>query len=247
VERTSVEANREQGNRLVIAAAILALGMLAGAIAFGMFFEASRSARTVQVTGAATRTFESDIAKWRLNLSRPIAGNDLTAGYAGLGADVGLLVERLRAAGVPDSAIHLQPVNAQPQWNRDGERSGFIIQQPLFVLSSDVDAIEGLALAPGDVLPAGVALEYSQLEYFFSGIAELKHSLLADATRDAQARAQEIVGSTDGELGEIAEARAGVFQITEPFSTEVSGGGMHSTTTRRKEITVTVHARFELE
>ena len=242
-----MDTNSGRGSGLVIAAVILALGVLGGAIAFGMFFAASRSARTVQVVGAATRTFESDIAKWRLNLSRPIAGSDLTDGYAGLGRDVALLVERLKAAGVPDSAINLQPVSAQPQWNREGERSGFILQQPLFVLSSDVDAIERLALAPGTVLPAGVALEYSQLEYFFSGIAALKHSLLADATRDAQARAGEIVGSTDGELGEIIEARAGVFQITEPFSTEVSGGGMHSTATRRKEITVTVHARFALD
>ena len=234
-------------NRVVIAAAILAFGIIAAAIVFGMFFDASRSVRTVQVVGAASRSFESDIAKWRLNLSRPVAGEDLTGGYAALGQDVALLVDRLEAAGVPDTAIHLQPVNAQPQWNRDGERSGYLIQQSLFVVSTDPDAIERLALAPGEVLPPGLALEYSQLEYFYSGIAELKHSLLGDATRDAQARAQEIVGSTDGELGSIAEARAGVFQITEPYSTEVSGGGMHSTATRRKEITVTVHARFELE
>jgi hypothetical protein len=199
------------------------------------------------VTGAATRAFESDIAKWRLALSMPVAGSDLTSGYASLTSSVGQLVERLRAAGVPDSAINLQPVSSQPQWNREGERSGFILQQPLFVVSADVAAIERLALAPGDVLPPGVALEFSQLEYFYSGIAELKHSLLADATRDAQARAQEIVGSTDGSLGGILEARAGVFQITEPLSTETSGGGMHSTATRRKEITVTVHARFALD
>jgi hypothetical protein len=234
-------------SQLILAAAILALGLLAAAVAFGLLFKSSRSMSTVQVTGAATRSFESDIAKWRLNLSRPIAGSDLTAGYADLGRDVALVVERLRAAGVPDTAINLQPVNAQPQWNRDGERSGYLVQQSLFVVSTDTDAIERMALAPGTVMPPGIALEHSQLEYFYSGIAELKHSLLADATRDAQARAQEIVGSTDGELGSIVEARAGVFQITEPYSTEVSGGGMHSTATRRKEITVTVHARFQVE
>ena len=35
--------------------------------------------------------------------------------------------------------------------------------------------------------------------------------------------------------------------LTEPLSTETSGGGMHSTSTRRKEITVTVHTRFALD
>jgi hypothetical protein len=38
-----------------------------------------------------------------------------------------------------------------------------------------------------------------------------------------------------------------VFQITEPFSTEVSDFGVHNTATKRKEITVTVHATFEME
>jgi hypothetical protein len=37
-----------------------------------------------------------------------------------------------------------------------------------------------------------------------------------------------------------------VFQITEPYSTEVSGFGVHNTATRQKEITVTVHASFAL-
>ena len=241
-----MDTNNLRGSS-VLAATILALGLVGGAIAFGAFFKASRSGRTVQVTGAATRGFVSDIAKWRVTLSMPVAGSDLTGGYAALNSDVALLTERLRAAGVPDSAINLQPVSSQPQWNREGERSGYILQQPLFIVSSDVAAIERLALAPGTVLPPGIALEYSQLEYFYSGIADLKHSLLADATRDAQARAEEIVGSTDGSLGGIIEARAGVFQITEPLSTETSGGGMHSTSTRRKEITVTVHARFALD
>jgi uncharacterized protein len=236
-----------RSSRLVVAAAILALGLVLGAIAFGVLFKASRTARSVQVTGAATRAFESDVAKWRLTLSLPVAGSDVTQGYADLTRDVQELTERLRAAGVPDSAINLQPVSSMPQWNRDGERSGYILQQPLFVVSSDVAAIERLALAPGSILPAGIALESSQLEYFYSGIGELKHSLLADATRDAQQRAREIVGSTGSELGPIVEARAGVFQITEPLSTETSGGGMHSTATRKKEITVTVHTRFALE
>lgn len=237
----------ESDRRLILPAGILALGILAAALAFGLLFKSSRTVRAVQVTGAATRAFESDIAKWRMTLSLPIAGDDLTQGYAALSDDVSLLVDRLREAGVPDSAINLQPVSTQPQWNRDGVRSGYILQQPLFIVSSDPDAIERLALAPGTVLPPGVALEFSQLEYFYSGIAELKHSLLADATRDAQARAEEIVGSTGASLGSIAEARAGVFQITEPYSTEVSGMGMYATGTRRKEITVTVHARFLLD
>ncbi|MCL7972923.1 MAG: SIMPL domain-containing protein, partial [marine benthic group bacterium] len=42
----------------------------------------------------------------------------------------------------------------------------------------------------------------------------------------------------------IASARAGVFQITEPFSTDVAAYGIYDTSSRKKEIRVTVHAVF---
>ncbi|HEY0672393.1 MAG TPA: SIMPL domain-containing protein, partial [Longimicrobiales bacterium] len=84
------------------------------------------------------------------------------------------------------------------------------------------------------------------LEYYYSDIARIKHNLLGAATRDARARADEIAKSAGSEVGQIIAARSGVFQITEPYSTEVSGMGMYNTGTRRKEITVTVRADFAL-
>jgi uncharacterized protein len=69
---------------------------------------------------------------------------------------------------------------------------------------------------------------------------------LRTSLEPAKRRAEEIVGSTGGKVGGVTSARAGVFQITEPFSTEVSSFGVHNTSTRRKEITVTVHSAFRI-
>lgn len=106
--------------------------------------------------------------------------------------------------------------------------------------------LEAIALDPGSLLESGVVLQHARLEYFFSGIDELKHSLLGQATEDARRRAEEIAGGSGLAIDRIVAARAGVFQITEPFSTEVSDYGVHNTSTRTKEITVTVHATFLL-
>lgn len=94
------------------------------------------------------------------------------------------------------------------------------------------------------MLAQGTVLQGSQLEYTYSGLAELKRSLLAEATRDAEARAREIAGE---DLGELLNATAGVFQIREPNSNEVQGYGMYSTATRQKEITVTVRASYQID
>jgi hypothetical protein len=48
-------------------------------------------------------------------------------------------------------------------------------------------------------------------------------------------------------LGKLREARAGVFQITEPYSTEVSDYGIYNTGTKQKSISVTLTAYFNLK
>jgi hypothetical protein len=48
-------------------------------------------------------------------------------------------------------------------------------------------------------------------------------------------------------VGSVLSAQAGVFQIIEPHSTETAAYGVYNTSSRKKEIRVTVHARFSLE
>lgn len=232
---------------LLMPAAVLSAGLLLAAIAFGLFFHSARQPeRTISVTGAATRAFEADRIKWRLSISRLVGQEDLAGGFEQIRTDVAAIRAQLVAAGLPDSALTLQPPSAQPQYSPQGGRSGYSVVQPIYIVSSDIERVESVALEPGRILTSGMALEYSQLEYFYDGIAELKHALLADATRDAKRRAEEIAGSTDGSVGPMTTARAGVFQITEPYSTEVAGYGIHNTATRSKEITVTVHGEFRI-
>lgn len=233
----------------LLPAAVLALGIIIGATVFGAYFYNSRAeTSTIQVTGSATEQFVSDIAKWRLSIARQVGDFELASGYELLRNDLIQLTSDLQAAGIDSSDINIQPVNAHPMWGREGERTGYNVTQSLFIISENPEAIEQLALNPGELLESGVLLEGSYIEYYYSKIDDLKHSLLALATEDARARAEEIAGGEEGRsVGRMMSGRAGVFQITEPYSTEVSAGGMYSTSTKVKEISVTVHANFEAE
>ena len=230
-----------------VPSAIVAGGLVLAALIFGLLFKQARGAQhTISVTGSASESFVSDVVKWRLVLSRQVADGGQTRGYAQLREDAERLRERLRQVGVADTAMSMLPPSAQPMWGPQGVRTGYTLQQPVFIISNS-PALEQLALDPGAFTSTGTAVDQSTLEYFYTGIARLKHSLLGAATRDAQLRAEEIARSTGSDVGKILTARAGVFQITEPYSTEVSGMGMYNTSTRRKEITVTVHASFSLD
>jgi hypothetical protein len=235
------------GRASLLAAAVLALGLALAAIIFGAFFYRARAPQqNVQVVGSATQAFVADIVKWRFTVSRPVSDAGLRDGYAQLRQDVLHFRELLRGRNLADTSLIVQPPTAQPLWGREGVRTGYTLQQPVFIISDRLADVEPMALDPAAVLRDGAALEFSQLEYFFSGIAQLKQELLSRATRDARERAAQIAENTESSVGKIISARSGVFQITEPYSTEVSGFGVHNTSTRQKEITVTVHASFAL-
>lgn len=180
-------------------------------------------------------------------LARPVASGDLAAGYAALARDLERVRGRLEATGMAFEDVGVQPVNAYPSFDQFGNRVGYSLNQSLYAISRDVDRLEALALNTGELIAGGMVLESSQLEYFYLALDSLKHRLLATATEDARTRAEEIAGGSGLAIDRIAAARAGVFQITEPFSTEVSDFGIHNTTTRKKEITVTVHATFVVD
>jgi hypothetical protein len=231
------------------AALVLGAAAILAAAVFGVFFRSARATRdTIQVTGAATEPFEADVVKWSITISRQVPTDGVADGYTALREDRAQVVRRLGEAGIPEETLNVQPVTANPRWDQFGSQVGFSLDQGLTVVAEDGGReLEAIALDPGPLLESGVVLQYSRLEYFFSGIDELKHRLLSQATADARRRAEEIAGGSEMAIDKIVSARAGVFQITEPFSTEVSDYGVHSTATRKKEITVTVHATFSVD
>jgi hypothetical protein len=227
---------------------VLALGIVVAATIFGVFFHASRTEdRSVRVVGAATQRFSSDIVKWRITINRTVSPAERNGGYDRIREDLRLVRETLAARGIADSAVSIQPVNAYPTMGQQGNVTGYSINQSLFVISSLVEEIEALALNPAVLVEKGVLLQSSNLEYHSTRLSDLKRILLAEATKDARRRADEIAANAGMAVAHLLSARAGVFQINEPYSTEVSDYGIFNPSSKTKDITVTVNATFALE
>lgn len=229
-------------------AVVLSLGLILAALVFGLFFYGARSSReTIQVVGSASRRFTADTVKWSISLTRPVAAGAVSDGYNRIGQDVTGLRTALIDAGIPETSITMQPASSRPTYDRNGEIAGYRMQQSLQIITEELEAAEALALDPGRFLRTGMILERSELEYFFSEIDSLKLELLAQATADARGRAERIAAAAGSAVGAVQEARAGVFQIREPFSTDVSPYGVYNTASPEKEISVTLHATFRLD
>ncbi len=227
--------------------AILGVSFIIGAIIFGIFFYQSRQTpKTIKVVGMATQRFDSDIIKWRVTLARTVGFNEMKQGYEQIKGDLTGFNAYLKANGIDETSVTIQPVNTNPIYGQSNGITGYTIQQNLFILSNNVTALERLALAPSALVEKGIYLQSSNLEYYYSKLDTLKRNLLAAATSDAKKRATQIGKSTGDRVDKIVSAYSGVFQITEPYSTEVMDYGVYNTSGRKKDITVTVNAIFSV-
>lgn len=228
--------------------AVVGASLVIAAVVLGVSFYMARAGTdTISVVGAATERLESDVVKWRITLSRSVGPDVLTMGYRQVHDDLALVKAMLGLNGVRPNEITVQPASVRQRYDRDGRLIGYEISQGIFVISSDIDAVENLALNPAEITDKGVIIQASQIEYLYSRLDEMKIAMLAAATDNARQRAEEITTNSGASLGKVKNLRAGVFQIREPFSTEVRSYGMYSTQTRQKDITVTVHATFRIE
>ncbi|MCR4423577.1 MAG: SIMPL domain-containing protein [candidate division WOR-3 bacterium] len=226
---------------------IISIALVICALILGIFFYAGRRAeKTIKVTGYASKSFESDIVKWTLTVASQSSLNDVASGYLNLKRQVIRLLEELSKKGIEPKGATVQPPSLSSIWEGD-RQIGYTIRQSLFIISKDVNRVESLASNPDFIYEKGIVLENSYLEYNYTKIDELKKELLAAATKDAINRAQEIARSAGAQIGKITSARQGVFQITEPYSTEVSDYGIYSTATKNKDIRVTVTVTFAVK
>ncbi|NLA59075.1 MAG: SIMPL domain-containing protein [Firmicutes bacterium] len=217
------------------------------ALVFGLFFlEARKPQQTITVVGTASKQYEADTVKWSLSVTERTGLEDLAGGRRRLYQSLQELVDFLEESGVDAQEITVIPPSVYEFYGSSGIE-GYRLEQQIYVISQDVDTIENLAL---DVLPqldTNLSIYRSQLEYFYSNLDELKKDMVGEATQNARERALEMLKGSDMSLGKLRTLRQGVFQITQPHSTEVSSMGIHDTSTKLKQISVTAHATFEIK
>jgi uncharacterized protein len=217
------------------------------ASAGGYFYKTKHTENTIRVVGMATKSFDSDLVKWNITMTRTVAPDQLKLGYKQIADDMLALKAYVITGGLKESDVSIQPVTSQPMFDNYGNQKSFTLNQSVFIISSNIPMIEKLALTPTFFGEKGIILQSSTLDYFNTKLADIKKQLLGEATKDALARAKEIASAAHSRVGKISNAKAGIFQITEPYSTDVSDYGIYRTSTKKKDIRVTLTAEFTLK
>ncbi|MGI8818462.1 MAG: SIMPL domain-containing protein [Gemmatimonadales bacterium] len=210
------------GDGTALSAFVLAVGLALGGWFVGHGFLRGRTAsRYVEVKGLAERQVAADLALWPLRFVS--TGNDLSVAQAEITKDTRAVYTFLSRHGIDTAAVQLLALEvSDAEANRfQGERGGtrFVIQQTVMVRSDKPDVVLAASQRVSELVSAGVILSSSG-EYgvggptfVFTKLNQLKPAMVAEATANARAAAQQFAADSRTSLGDIRYANQGIFVI----------------------------------
>jgi len=237
---------------LWIFAAIAGIALIVtGFLVTNAIYKIKSSENSIAVTGSAKKNVTSDLVKWTGSFSRNIDVNGLKEGYASMKKDLTTLQAYLKTNGITDDTYTVSPVSVESLYNYKQEGGsqlvGYVLRQNIIVQSADLQKITKLAQDVTPIINQGLIFSTQSLEYFYTKLPEARVELLAEATKDAKNRAEKIAQSTGSKVASLRSASAGVIQVLQPNSTDVSDSGAYDTSTIEKEITAVIRVSFSLK
>ncbi|MHB1347964.1 MAG: SIMPL domain-containing protein, partial [Candidatus Humimicrobiaceae bacterium] len=206
------------------------------------------SDNSMWVTGSFKQKVNSDLAKFSAGFSRNVSVEDLKSGYSQMKSDEEIVKKYFTDAGFNEKEILVSPVFMDAPFMYDPNAAKeYILRQSVEIQSNEIQKITDLSKNVQVLINEGVIFSVNSLQYFVSNLPELRINLLADAVKDAKARAQKIAEGTGKKIGTIKTANMGVVQVLPVNSTDVSDYGTYDTSTIEKEVMITVTVLFTLE
>jgi len=235
----------------LLAGLFLAAGLVLSAMLVTRAWMRIAESQTIVVTRSARKNVRSDLIVWRGSFAAE-AGALLEAQQQ-LKTDLAKVEAFLKAKGVPDfflTPISIQELQATLK-GTDGslqrKTAGYRLTQTVQINSEDVERITQLDRDSSALVEQGVLFTPVATEYIYTKAGDTKVEMLAEATKDARARAEQIAAQGGRLIAQLRAAKMGVFQITPVHSLQTSWDGINDTTSLEKTITAVVTATFSLK
>lgn len=199
---------------------IIATTVLIGAVilAFGMS-NIMKSERTVTVRGLAEKEVDADLAVWKLSFS--IGNNSLVS----LQENVLQQTETVKTF-LSDHGLHatdftvlspeINDATVSMYSNPENRSFDYVAKQTILVRSSNVQAVKKAAEDTIELLGKGVSVSSdwdAKVQYYFNGLNEIKPEMIAEATKNARAAAEQFAHDSKSKVGKIKNATQGLFSI----------------------------------
>lgn len=241
---------------LIILGLLLAVGLSSAALIMGLQVRHIGSGKqSISVKGLAEKPVKADRAEWTMSIE--VTGDTLPQTLQNLRNTRPKLDEFLKTQGFSAQEISagsesitpnmIQEESANGQW-RNVQR-GFNGGQALTIKSAALDKVTAAWAGIPDLLASGVPVSADSPNYLVSQLEDVKMSLIADATKNAQLRANEFAKTGGVTIGSMRSASQGAFYILAPGASVDSSeyGGSYDKRTIDKVARVVVTIEYNIE
>lgn len=211
----------EQPSQRTVAAIVLALGITLGGWLAGAGFARGRAAdRFVTVKGVAEREVQADLALWPLRVAS--ASNDLAEAQGTVSRSLGRIRAFLQRNGIDTTQAELQEVQVTDafasSFRQPDAPTRYIVRQTLMVRSAEPAKVLAASQRVGELVSAGIVLSSEEYRgggptFLFTKLNDVKPAMIAEATANARAAAEQFATDSRTSLRGIRQANQGVFVI----------------------------------
>jgi hypothetical protein len=220
-------------------AGIVAVGMIAGGYLLGNgLLRAKDAERAVTVRGLAERDVTADLATWTISYST--TSTDIGAAQAKVRADTATIEGFFKELGFPAEALQPTGANVSSMTDQNGVTS-YTVRQRLALRTNDIARAQKAVARQFDLVGRGVFLEEgSGMAYTFTKLNDIKPAMVAEATKDARAAAQQFAEDSGSGVGKIRDATQGYFEVASRDGDNGGGWGMADSPYKKVRVVTTV-------
>ncbi len=233
----------------MLAGLFLAVGLVLSSMLATTTWLKVKNSQFITAKGSTRKNVKSNLVVWKgsftteaptlLEAQQKLKANAVKVGQFLTGNSVTNYV--FKPIGIEELKASIKDADG---WRQE-RTTGYRLTQSVRVESSDVDRLAQLDTTP--LVEQGVLFTTEPPQFLYTKVAEEKIEMLADATRDARARAEQIAAQGSRSIANLHDAEMGVFQITPLHETDTSSGGESDTSSLDKTITAVVSATFLLK
>ncbi|MBB6226951.1 SIMPL domain-containing protein [Polymorphobacter multimanifer] len=232
---------------LVIAAAIIAAGLIIGLVGGGLLLgdgltRAKLADRAVTVRGLAEQDVTADLATWTIGTTA--LGTDLAGLQAKVDADGERVTAFLRNAGFTAEEIESGEISVNQYFNNN--INNVTIRRKFKLRTTKIQQARAAYAEQATLLRQGVVFDSEGvgMVYSFTRLNDVKPQMIAAATKNAREGAEQFAKDSGAEVGGIKSASQGYFSII-PRDGDSSGSSAGSSPFQKVRVVTTIDFYLE--
>lgn len=208
---------------------LISFSIMAVAIVIAGYFisesliKARRFERSVTVKGLAEREVNADMAVWPVQIT--LTGNDLIKLQKDLSSQKEHVKTFFETLGFNKDEFKIGATNIQDALaniyrnNSANVDFRYVAQTDITIRTTNVALLQEAVSESLSLTSKGVILssknEWRPIEYMFTGLNDLKPSMVEEATKNARVVAEKFAVDSGSKVGRIKSANQGIFSITD--------------------------------